>query len=152
MGCDIHSFAEQFIDGKWVEINCKEPFRARNYGVFAFLANVRNYFAITPISEPRGLPKDLTTWWVKEYREYGDYHTPSWLSIKELSEFNYDQEMEDRRVTRQVSKNIWYGAATAEPGKGLKMTYREFLGQSFFKDLQELIDCGAERVVFWFDN
>ena len=29
---------------------------------------------------------------------------------------------------------------------------RELLGEGFFDELQELKTCGAERIVFWFDN
>lgn len=44
------------------------------------------------------------------------------------------------------------GAATAEPGQGKMTTYREFLGEGFFRDLDELKKIGAERIVFGFDS
>ena len=32
------------------------------------------------------------------------------------------------------------------------MTWRQFLGEGFMKDIAALRDAGADRVVFWFDN
>lgn len=52
MGCDIHSYVEvRGPDGKWAVVSSKfEPFRDRNYGVFAFLTGtVRNYSGIPGI-------------------------------------------------------------------------------------------------------
>lgn len=149
MGCDIHSVAERRADGKWEAIKGFAPFDWRSYGMFGFLANVRNYSAIPCISEPRGLPDDSP---FSEDHSDCDYHSGSWLSVDELSAFDYEQEIEDRRVTRQVAPNMWSGAVTAEPGEGAKTTFREFLGEGFFDDLQKLKDIGAERIVFCFDN
>jgi len=148
MGCDIHSRAEKRVNGKWEAIDGLAPFDWRSYGVFGFLANVRNYSAIPPLSEPRGLPDDA---------HYGDEddlgdHSFSWLSLDELLAFNYDAPVEDRRVTRQVAPNAWDGGCTAEPGAGNMTTYREFLGPQFFGDLEKLKAAGAERIVFGFDS
>lgn len=167
MGCDIHSYAERKIDGQWhwidgvfgsVKYPDKEPFGCRDYSVFAFLAGVRNYSDVIPIVEPRGLPEDISRLVKDQYEAwYGDGHTASWLSIEELNNFDYDQTMEDRRVTRiyvnPLTGGSWSdGGCTASPGGGKPMTYREFLGQGFFDDLAVLNKIGAERVVFWFDN
>lgn len=150
MGCDIHTRAERKIDGKWQVIPGLVPFDWRNYGMFAFLAGVRNYSAITPLSEPRGLPDDCD-YQEDEGRWLGD-HSYSWLSVEELSAFNYDQPMEDRRVTRQIAPNAWSGAETAEPGGGEMTTYREFLGPKFFEDLDKLKAARADRICFGFDS
>src|ERR1700747_2996878 len=72
MGCDIHTFAEVRINGKWEKVVGElfpaeswstkkwtdEPFGWRSYSMFAFFAGVRNYDHCTPISEPKGLPPD----------------------------------------------------------------------------------------------
>lgn len=77
------------------------------------------------------------------YERWGcDGHSASWLSLKELLEFDYDQIFEDRRN----------GGYTCEPGKGELTTYKEFLGEGFFEDLEKLKNSGADRIVFWFDN
>lgn len=148
MGCDIHATAERRIGGKWEEIPNLYPFDWRSYGMFAFLADVRNYSAIRPLAKPRGIPADSPNY-------TGDddgHHSHSWLSVEELISFDYDQPIEDRRVTVQVSPNYWNGGATAEPGGGKMTTFREFLGPAFFDELTKLLDAGAERVVFDFDS
>jgi hypothetical protein len=147
MGCDIHSQAEKRINGKWEVIPDLHPFDWRQYGMFGFLADVRNYSAVPPLSQPRDLPEGSPS----DGEDLGD-HSYSWLSVEELTAFDYDQPMEDRRVTRQIAPNVTSGAVTCEPGEGEKTTFREFLGPAFFKDLEELKAAGAERVVFGFDS
>lgn len=158
MGCDIHIIAQRRNGDTWEEVSGEftdgpAPFDWRSYGMFGFLANVRNYSAVPPISEPRGLPEDHDPGNVDEYGGcfLGD-HSFSWLSVEELLAFDYDQPMEDRRVTRQIGPNAWSGAVTADPGGGEMTTYRVFLGEAFFNDLAELQRIGAERIVFGFDS
>ena len=158
MGCDIHSRAERKnADGKWEVIPGIHPFDGRSYGMYGFLAGVRNYSAVTPIAEARGIPEDAPRPNTSDEDEFGGIHdlgdhSFSWLSVAELRAFDYNQPMEDRRVTRQTSANSFDGGCTAEPGGGEMTTYREFLGSGFFRDLQKLVDVGAERVVFGFDS
>lgn len=153
MGCDIHSFAEKKVDGKWKRVFHIEPFKARSYGTFGFLADVRNYSGVPPLAKPRGFPEDAAPSTAEEYQSWeGDAHSASWLTVDELESFNYDQIMEDRRYTQQTGPNMFNGGATCDPGLGKKMTYREFLGREFFGDLAEAKELGAERIVFFFDN
>jgi hypothetical protein len=147
MGCDIHTVAQKKTAAGWEDLDFR-PFDWRSYGMFGFLAGVRNYSAVAPIAEKRGLPDDFDA----DRFDCSDYHSRSWLSVDELTAFDYDQKMEDRRVTRQVAEGWYDGGQTAEPGGGVTMTYREFLGESFFADLLELQDIGADRIVFAFDN
>lgn len=153
MGCDIHSFAEKKDEhGNWEVIPDFEPFDTRSYGLFGWLANVRNYSALTPIAERRGVPDDASAHVKYDYEACDcDAHSASWLSVDELLSFNYDSPCEDRRVTRQTSYG-WDGGCTCEPGEGRQTTYREFFSDYFFKDLEKLKELGAERVIFWFDN
>jgi hypothetical protein len=147
MGCDIHSYAECKVDGKWQSIGLS-PFEWRSYDMYAFLADVRNYSAVPPIAPRRGFPDDASDDVRQQYEAWGsDAHSASWLSVKELTDFDYDQLMEDRRVTRGND-----GGCTCEPGEGERTTYRKFLMDGFFDDLGRLGKSGAERVVFWFDN
>lgn len=153
MGCDIHTFVERKVGDAYEYIDGIEPFDWRDYGMYGFLAGVRNYSDITPIAEQRGVPSDAS----KEVKAQvfnwsSDGHSHSWLSLKELDEFDYDQPMEDRRVTRQLAHNLWSGAQTSEAGGGEMTTYRDFLGEGFFDDLAKLHRLGAERVIFFFDN
>lgn len=154
MGCDIHSHAERRnADGKWEDMPDLSPFDWRNYGLYAFLADVRNYSKVAPIAERRGIPGDASAG-VRGHHESWelDAHSSSWLSLSELEAFNYDASMEDRRVGRQVSANFYDGSWTAPEGEGHATTYREFLGEGYFDELARLKAAGAERIVFWFDN
>jgi hypothetical protein len=157
MGCDIHIIAQRKTNSGWEEVSGNfsyggAPFDWRSYGMFGFLADVRNYSAVPPISQPRGLPTDFTA----DMDEFGGCflgdHSFSWLSLDELLAFDYDQPVEDRRVTRQTGPNSWDGGVTADPGDGEMTTYREFLGEGFFADLAELKRVGAGRIVFGFDS
>lgn len=172
MGCDIHSAA---IDangmpvegGKWSDgadanpdmewmTGEGEPFGWRSYAVFGFLAGVRNYSGVVPISLPRGLPVDIKVPHGEDFEYWLGDHSHSWLSVAELEAFDYDALVEDRRYTGQRAL-LWGGAitsgpCTAEPGNGKMMTWREFLGDSFFEDVAELRRIGADRVAFGFDS
>jgi hypothetical protein len=146
MGCDIHVHGERRNGGKWQKIALDPPpFDWRSYGLFGFLADVRNYSAVPPIALPRGLPSDASDA-VAEASVGLDWHTHSWLSMDELLAFDYEKRMEDRRVT--IDGN---GGCTAPPGGGAAMTYREFLDTGYFDELARLKDAGVERLVFWFD-
>jgi len=154
MGCDIHSYAERKDEsGKYVDLDFS-PFDNRSYGTFGFLADVRNYSAVPPISQPRGLPDDVSSEVPERDETWGsDGHSHSWLSVAELVSFDYDSAMEDRRHTVQTGPRSWNGGATCEVGQGKKKTtFRKFLGDGFFADLKKLQDMGAERVVFWFES
>lgn len=159
MGCDIHMHVEKRVNDayqKMTELRFADgpaPFNWRSYGLFGFLAGVRNYSDVPPLSQPRGLPDDVSTSVREESDDWGcDGHSHSWLSVEELASFNYDAAVEDRRVTRKVAANIWDGGCTAEPGCGEMTTFREFLGGAYFNDLGMLVSSGADRIVFWFDN
>jgi hypothetical protein len=146
MGCEICVIAQKRVNNEWEDI--KGSFlQDQNYGVFGFLANVRNYSGITPISKPRKLPTDYKF----EKNVHRFWRTKSWLLLSELSSFDYDQMMEDRRVERLVD-GLLNGGCTRKPGEGKIMTYREFFGKEFFKDLKRLKYKGAERIVFGFSE
>lgn len=154
MGCDIHIWAERkTVDGyaPVEDVQFAEgpaPFDWRSYGMYGFFADVRNYSAVPPIAERRGIPEDVSTTVAEDYEHWDmDAHSASWLSVDELAAFDYDAPVEDRRV--MIDNN---GGRTTPPGGGEMTTYREFLGEQFQEEIRRLKDCGADRVVFWFDN
>lgn len=177
MGCDIHSFAEvRQPDGSWAKVgdvfplnefgrewkkkaHDEHPFDWRNYRVFGFLAGVCNYSAIQPLSEPKGLPIDISPE-VAAGAEYwdGDGHSHSWLTLAELLSRDYDAEIWDRRYTKQVGPRSFDGGATCavdEIHLGTRNSLREFLGPHFMEHLNVLKSLGASdsvRIVFWFDT
>lgn len=160
MGCDIHTSVEECVDGTWILVDRgDEIFGNRNYGVFGFLADVRNYSMSPFIAEPRGLPDDVSFRLRAEHDDWGfDAHSASWLTAAELLAYDYDQTFWDRRITRihnTAHGNYGDGAATADEGEGTHPTLREFLGDGFFRDLNQLVggcDPKTVRIVFWFDN
>ena len=116
MGCDIHCFVEKKIDGKWEQISgfknayynediecfktdafkyATSPVEHRNYSMFAILAGVRNRkeHPVKPISEPKGLPTDISDDVDAELAIWeGERHSCSWLTIKEISNYNGNKE------------------------------------------------------------
>lgn len=146
MGCDIHAHFEVKLNGEWHHAHM--PSIKRSYTLFSKMANVRNTPKehenyIEPISEPRGLPSDITVM-TKFHADYmnSDGHSHSWLSAKEVADLIkwYDDkrgELSNRFISWE-SEQIGY-----------------FLGNgwdiiSYPSDIPK----GVEdiRLVFWFDN
>lgn len=139
MGCDIYTYVEQqHISGSWHCIT-REPFAYRSYGMFGFLADVCNRSAVPPLATPRGLPVDPSSRVAREWdlMESGPF-AASWFLVDELTAFDYDALFEDQR---------------ARPRR--LVSYREFLGPTFFRDLAELRVVNTRaltRIVFWFQS
>lgn len=136
MGCDIHLAVEvQNGDGKWeralpppeacdpwlAKQAAEQPddryyterarvtwFHDRNYNLFAILAGVRNGYDLESISEPRGLPDDLSLELRKlnyddplyvESEDSNDIslgdHSQSWLTLAELLAFDWSREFKE---------------------------------------------------------
>lgn len=145
MGCDIHIKYERLNHLAYEEVKIdynrakdqERPLDYRSYRLFAFLAGIRNYSAIQPIALPRGMPVDPSS----DYFDDQDRHSHSWLTLSELLAFDYDVEIEDRRVNGQ----------TLPEGHGRRETYRTYLCKGYFDDLKRLKDAGVDRIVFCFD-
>jgi hypothetical protein len=68
----------------------------RNYGLFAVLAGVRNYGNTIPISQPRGLPKDISPELFQVSEGYGsDGHSHSFFTVKELEAADWEKPIYD---------------------------------------------------------
>lgn len=96
MGCDIHTIAQVFQDGKWDTVADNIGDEDRQYHSFAVLAGVRND-GWPVISQPRGIPKDMNLEGADYYhyrillplnleKWLGD-HSHSWLLLSEMLEF-----------------------------------------------------------------
>src|SRR5690242_9164201 len=138
MGCDIHVTAEVRTESGWADSGWL-VFDCRDYGIFGFWADVRNYSESPVIAEPRGLPDDAAMT-AEQREEWADgwYHSASWLTLAELLAYDYDQTFWDRRITRDGN-----GAALAEEGEGRHVTLREFLGAWYFAELERLRSLGS---------
>jgi hypothetical protein len=155
MGCDIHMYAEEnYSEERWIVVEepifadpyyspdreiCRwntpytsQPYRGRNYDLFALLAGVRNYNKIRPISEPKGLPEDVSRI-IKAYSDDWDVdgHSHSWLTLAELQAWD------------------WASQNRME-------TWAEAVGSFFTETMPALAKLAKDptniRIVFWFDN
>ncbi|WPH57762.1 hypothetical protein [Mycobacterium phage WXIN] len=73
-----------------------EPYSGRNYYLFAALADVRNGKGVKPIAEPRGLPADVSLYARRRSDRMGcDGHSHSWLSLAELTAYDWDALIHD---------------------------------------------------------
>lgn len=140
MGCDIHLHVEVKIKGKWEHYN--HPHINRNYDLFSMMAGVRQYATTpTPISQPRGLPGDVSTTTLFDCVYDGsDGHSHSWLSSLQAGAV---QNWYKREVDSDAPPLFGYlfgnyiDSYIENPKDG------ERLFQMGFSDA---------RVVFWFDN
>jgi hypothetical protein len=157
MGCDIHSICEVFNPQteKWERTGdifpvgefdyCRElfkkefghePFSQRNYGLFGFLANVRNMSECTPLAYSRGLPPEYVNYWESNDSPYLGDHSFSWLLLSELLDFDYSKKFYDQRFREH-------------------RTYADLVGEEFFQSVEIMKTLGPPeyvRVVFGFDS
>lgn len=147
MGCDIHMYVEKKVNDEWKPVKGPNPYygkydwekektryanwiyTGRNYDLFSLLADVRNDGNYKPISEPKGLPKDVSGTIKHESDKWGwDAHSHSYFTLKELKKSGIEKY-----------KNEAY--------------LQEFLDFTM-KHLVKLSDGKDEqvRIVFWFDN
>lgn len=150
MGCDMTCYVENNTSGGWKDTDIS-VFDWRSYGLYGWLADVRNYSAVPPIVPPRGFPSDASSQAAEDHDDI-NAHSASWVLVSELLSFDYGQSFNDRRVTRQVGPMAFDGGCTGEPHEGTMITYREFFGECFFKELEKLKQFPEGRLVFWFSG
>jgi len=199
MGCDIHGFIEykKTVSGKteWrsgdyfkkneyfgeddePEFKVVEAFGNRNYFAFAQLCGVRSRGKdIEPISEPKGLPDDVTNYVKSESERWGcDGHSHSFVTLRQV--IDYRKNLKPTKVTGMISeddaKKLSYGIIpeswcqwTNQSGfvektwedkvdalynleSVMRSRAKEFL--RCFNDDQILEQADNIRFVFWFDN
>ena len=173
MGCDIHGYLELVHSETYVTGVCNIP-SDRDYDLFGLLAGVRNYVDAAPISEPRGLPSEVSWKMKDEVEGYGtDGHSHSWLSYKDFKDYDWDQTSLDGRVstidkgTGEEKGKASYTYLQDDPEKceemGVELKHLNrvakdlvpYIWQGFFKFMEHLANkYGDEkvRVVFFFDN
>lgn len=158
MGCDIHAYAEtRTADGTWEWIENFDPdadtrhgdevwevFPDRDYDLFGFLADVRNYSLVPTLAQPRGLPAD-TSAHVRAEHDL-DVHSASWFTAAELLAHDYEQTFVDQRRA---------GYEPVPEGGSERISLRDFLGPRYFARLDLLAKLGDPanvRVVMWFNS
>jgi hypothetical protein len=143
MGTNIHGILEI----KWSHSNRWESIMPvdqwRNYALFAALAGVRNYLDLEPISEPRGVPDGFDNGKAEDFmRSRGEYwgdHHYSWLTLKELREWDgWDQIVK-------------YGDGESSSLRELCATFLAWLEYAWLHCKTFFLEDEA-RVVFCFDS
>lgn len=132
-------------------------FNVSQYGLFGFLANVRNYSEVPFIQQSRGLPSDASES-LKQFASDDGYglgdHNLGYVTLKELLEWDYSKTFQDMRTSKTVG-SFTDGAARSETG-GVTITFKEFLGEWYFNELEflrRLVDNPDDlRIVFGFDS
>lgn len=188
MGTDIHLAAEVFKDGRWQYAPCDLP-DYRNYRAFAILADVRNGYTfagfdsgdpVIPISEPRGLPQDLSqeiramledtdsgdSWTDDEdFFTLGD-HSFSWVTLKELLDVDLEAPVTLRGMVPPQEAQRWKEtgkppaivAAHVSHADWVRLEWQRPLRESagligeLIEALTPLGDPQHVRLVFGFDN
>lgn len=142
MGCDIRMRVElldwyTMPDGTeskeqaWRTVMTEAAsYGARNYSVFAALADVRNYQSqIAPITQPRGIPEDASPDTKTEHARWtSDAHSASWLTLAEVLAYNWGEVPH--------ASEFWAWAKSLRDGPT----------RLHFRDTTRI------RLVFWFDN
>lgn len=176
MGCDIHLRLERKAKGqsKWQECHILGYDRCwgnRIYGMFAALANVRNYNNIEYLP-PRGIPKDATRSTllaygyevVKDTEKHYDFQCGE-SQAKNWAEDCYFSKYLESDGVKYVSDPDWHTPSwctTAEMEDCINRIFKNEDG-GYEGDYTEWLallgamkgyeaDGGECRAVFWFDN
>lgn len=196
MGCDIHLFTERKRsinnEQKWVnadnwklnpyyeennedgesKYNLNSAYRHRNYALFSILADVRNDSENKPISEPKGLPGDISEVVKAESDKWdGDGHSHSFFTMKELYDY-YEQNnivkfsgLVDENGAKEIEAgkmpNSWCKASTRKELIWKEWQQENYVLKNFIEALERHFeseyyrkeeDSEKFRIVFWFDN
>ena len=143
MGCDIHLHEEVKIKGKWHHYGIARC--RRNYRLFAKMADVRNLLThITPIAQPRGIPKNATELTKFDNKKWGvDGHSHSWIGAKEIKELK--EWYEKNHYPGEKVEPWWF---EDEFGYLFGNGWDGFIKypEDYSKDVEDI------RFIFWFDN
>ncbi len=114
--CDMYDPTSEIFSRESYR-NAISPIESRNYSLFGLLANVRNGYgcagcdtsdSIEPISFPKGLPDNLSNSVKKESESWGyDGHSHSWLTLKEILEYDTNKVKTKRGFTNLENFNLF---------------------------------------------
>lgn len=142
----IHAISEKLnSDGNYEKVS---ELSFSDYPIFAFLADVRNYSELKPLSFPRGVPKNSDLY--QSYISRHVNHSGSFLELNEIIEFDYDKKFENMTYNNRISIGLLSGTGFKNHSDVVMCTYREFLGINFFSVIKKLIPLKVDRIVFYF--
>jgi hypothetical protein len=156
MGTTMHCFIEAYDrdSRRWrfVRPEKLQVFDNVAYSIQGFFGNDhRNYAHCPMISQPKGFPNNCSQ---TTRVLLSEHYSVSWLSLKELQDYNYDKVFWNRRIVREEKPNFFNGSAIAREGEGTHMTIRHHLGEWYFNEIRKLekvIDDRTKiRIIFGF--
>lgn len=164
MGCDIHAYVEYKYKGSkhWMSFGGRiNP--GRIYGMFAKLADVRNGWAIVPISEPRGVPQDMAGNTFEDYSMYiSDTEGDRYVTADKAAKWVENGSSVYLRDGKFVSDPDWHShswCTTSELEIAVKETWKENVNDcktewDVLVDIMKSFERHGNKVrlVFWFDN
>ncbi len=123
---------------------------SRNYCFFAILADVRNGRGFggmdtgngfNPISEPRGLPEDVSLEVKRQFDHYGvDGHSHSYFTLKELLEYDWEQETVHRGLINEKEYSRMLSTGSSSPSYWAGAMYGADNTQISLADMLDLIN------------
>jgi hypothetical protein len=176
LGVDIHIAVEVYQDGRWRLADVAVP-DDRNYWAFAILADVCNGYgfagvdtgdSVEPISEPRGLPEDLSDELADAFQASECYlgdEPYSYLTLRELLDYDLEAPLTQRgMVSTEAAQayrekgelpTAWCGW-TSQPGferLSWQVPRRQaaWLIPQIIETLQGLGEPDHVRIIFGFD-
>ena len=186
MGCDIHIHVETFTDNKWgnadiwrvdpwfssfdegSEFEAIEVYDGRDYRLFTALADVRCSEGIPVISEPRGLPADVSKQTNDASNSDGsDGHSHSHLLLSELVQYSKDHPkttfhgMISQKQSKELDEgklpNGWCGWTSQEGFVKRIWQNDSSVVDGLIKNITDhfpnnMPEAEHVRIVFWFDN
>lgn len=104
MGCDVHGMIEVRTHDRWRDSGKLGGLVGRSYDTFGMLWGVRNSVRFNPAFEKRGFPDDRSIGLKKRIDEWGgeehigaiDFHSPSYATVEELRNVDWDERAEGR--------------------------------------------------------
>ena len=150
MGWNLQAFPERTAGERHEIIPDLRVFAWRHCGMFGFLGGFENKIGIPALAEERGIPMGSILYEPFMTGEgVGDTFGTSWLSVRELLDFDYDATFVGtfRIVDEYEDGSFSY---LEDAGAATEMTFRRFLGPDFFVELDRLVAASADRVVLFY--
>jgi len=178
MGATLNAIAEVFDGNQWyhneqlvfgdAEWLTASPFEFRNYAMFSFLGWHYNLNGIPSLSFQGGIPTDSVFLNTKIKNEEitlrqdilsdSSNYDHACYTLAQLLDFDYNSSFEDLRTTEVFIEEDEYvktnSGHVVEKGFGKQKTFKDVLGESYFRDLKILKTLGRPedvRVIIWFD-
>lgn len=155
MGCDIHTYAEKRVAGKWESVSVPDQEESeeeyphldysgritggRDYELFGLLSGVRRDWGIKIIPESQMcLPEDVSETVKAQWKsEDGDAHTEGWLDWQNLL-----------NAQKEINVQLLLGRLEPQTKDGI-----EELMESFQRHANEYnLNVREMRIILWYDN